>query len=340
MDNSAGFISYRLEERSYVSAAKRDIHSRVVAAGFSSKTAGEIDIIIAELTSNLIKHTPHGGEIIYRITGLPYNKVFEVFSLDNGFGENDIQRMLKDGLSSANTLGHGLGAIQRLSDHFQIYSMKGWGTVAFAQKYMVSPSLKPSAKTPVIVRAIQENIPGEDVCGDGYAVIHKENETQIFLGDGLGHGLEANIAVKMAIEAFRSCTEKRPADILRFIHEKVKKSRGLVAAIAILNHQEKVWTLCGVGNIMTRVYTGLEYKNYMAHNGILGLNVSHTLTNCEIPAERFQTLIMCSDGIKTKWDINKYVSILKYDPAILAASIFKDNARRTDDMSILAAKII
>jgi anti-sigma regulatory factor (Ser/Thr protein kinase) len=333
------FITYKLEERSYVSAAKRDIHNRATAAGFSSKAVGEIDIIIAELASNLIKHTPQGGELVYRITGEENHKLFEVFSMDNGYGENDIQRMLKDGHSSTNTLGHGLGAIQRLSDHFQIYSMKGWGTVAYAQKCMAPSILKTTSKTPVIVRVIQENIPGENVCGDGYWVKHSENETQIFLGDGLGHGPEANHAINQAIEAFKSNTDKIPGDILKSIHNNVKKSRGLVGAVAVLNHQEKMWSICGVGNIATRIYTGLEYKSYMPHNGILGLNISSNLTNCHVPAERFQTLIMCSDGLKTKWDITKYTSILKYDPAILAAAIFKDQARRTDDMSILVGKI-
>jgi anti-sigma regulatory factor (Ser/Thr protein kinase) len=334
-----GFITYRLEERSYVSAAKRDIHNHAAAAGFSPKAVGEIDIIIAELASNLIKHTPYGGELIYRICGEDANKLFEVFCIDSGYGENDIQRMVKDGNSSTNTLGHGLGAIQRLSDHFQIYSMKGWGTIAYAQKFMSTPSLKSNTKTPFILRALQENIPGENVCGDGFFVKYKENETHVFLGDGLGHGPEAKFAINLAIEAFKSSNEKKPADILRYIHDNVKKSRGLVGALAILNHQEKMWTLCGVGNIMTRIYTGLEYKNYMPHNGILGLNISNTLTNYQIPAERFQTLIMCSDGLKSKWDIIKYTSILKYDPAILAAALFKDQARRTDDMSILVGKI-
>ena len=40
--------------------------------------------------------------------------------------------MMKDGSSSTNTLGHGLGAINRLSDFFQIYSMRDWGTVSYS----------------------------------------------------------------------------------------------------------------------------------------------------------------------------------------------------------------
>jgi hypothetical protein len=48
---------------------------------------------------------------------------------------------------------------------------------------------------------------------------------------------------------------------------------------------------------------------------------------------------MCSDGLKSRWDTAKYPSILRYDLSILSASLLKDFARNTDDMSVLACKI-
>ena len=50
-------------------------------------------------------------------------------------------------------------------------------------------------------------------------------------------------------------------------------------------------------------------------------------------------LVMTSDGIKTRWETNKYPNIFKYDPGVLAAVIYKDYGRRTDDTSVLIAKI-
>jgi len=338
MDNTI-FSSFKIEERSYISIVKRDIHKIVEDAGFSTLKVGEIDIIIAELTSNLIKHTDRGGELIYRICcAESSDKYFEVYCIDGGPGTNDISRLAKDGNSSSNTLGHGLGAINRLSDYFQIYSMRGWGTVLYARKYITTPPLyKP--KESILLNTIQESYPGEKVCGDGYYIKHLGDETQIFLGDGLGHGHHAHDAIMAAINAFKSCEESNPIQILRFIHDKVKKTRGLVGTVAILNSKLKTWRIAGIGNISTRMYSGLEYKNYMPHNGIIGLNIPTSLSVYEGEAERYQTIIMASDGIKTKWDIAKYTSILKYDPAILAAAIFKDHARKTDDMTVLVGKI-
>ena len=59
----------------------------------------------------------------------------------------------------------------------------------------------------------------------------------------------------------------------------------------------------------------------MAYNGIIGLNVPRTLNAQVVDYEKGQTLIMCSDGIKSKWDTNRYAPIQRYDASILSASI-------------------
>ena len=55
MDNRP-FTSIRIEDRSYVAIAKREIHDAAVLASFNPSRVGVIDIAVAELTSNIIKH--------------------------------------------------------------------------------------------------------------------------------------------------------------------------------------------------------------------------------------------------------------------------------------------
>lgn len=337
MDENTVFSGYRIEDRSYLSFIKREIHNQISGGGFASMRAGEIDIIVSELTSNLIKHAGT-GEIIYRLSGEGDEMRFEVFCIDNGPGTNDIKRMMTDGVSSANTLGHGLGSIKRLSDFFQIYSQEGWGTIAYSCVAKQAPAI-PLKRRRMNIKAVQLCIPGERLCGDGYWIHESDYETRIFVGDGIGHGPNAHEAVQSAIEAFKKYESSEPVDILRHIHSQVKKTRGLVATVAILNHAQRSWKICGVGNIATRLYHGLESKNYMSYNGIIGLNIPNTMKSFEIPADQYSGIIMCSDGIKSRWDLHKYPSLLKYDPAIIAAAIFKDYARRNDDMTVLVGKI-
>lgn len=78
----------------------------------------------------------------------------------------------------------------------------------------------------------------------------------------------------------------------------------------------------------------------MGYNGVVGMNIPKTLNNSIVPAEKNQRLIMCSDGIRSGWDLSKYPGILRYDNAIIAASILKDFSRKTDDTSVLVASIL
>ena len=174
----------------------------------------------------------------------------------------------------------------------------------------------------VDLKALQVCIPGEKVCGDGYFVKETKTETRIFLGDGLGHGPNAHTAVSKAIEAFQECKESSPVEILRYIHQQVKKTRGLVGTVAIMNHAKKQWKIAGIGNITTKIYQGIESKNYMAYNGIIGLNIPNTMKDYEADVEKFQHILMYSDGIKSRWDIMQYPALFKYDPATIAGVIF------------------
>jgi anti-sigma regulatory factor (Ser/Thr protein kinase) len=337
--HSPHLIPYSIEERSYASVIKRDINRSLKESGYSQQKVGEVDIILSEITSNLMKHTHHGGKLLYRVNEDDSGAFFEMYCIDNGPGTNEMPRYMKDGISSSNTLGQGLGAINRLSDQFQIYSTINWGTVLYTRKNLGEKPRYRVKHTPLQIQVVQQPIPGETVCGDGYWVKHLPHATHLFVGDGLGHGPNALEATQKAIEAFRHCEECNPADVIRYMHDKVKKTRGLVGTVIVLDHTKKLWKIAGVGNIATRLYKGLEFRNFMPYNGIIGLNIPNKISDYEMAAESYQTLVMTSDGIRNKWDLGTYPALLKYNAGIIAASIFKDHARHSDDMTVLVAKL-
>lgn len=328
---------FKADDRSYFAILKKDIHALAVSAGFSEHKVGEIDIIVAEMTSNLVKHAG-GGQIWVKLVEDHDLQGIELISIDNGKGMADVARMTADGISTKNTLGQGLGAMKRLAHVFQVYSQKNWGTIVLARVFAEDPPLyKKAARTEI--KAVVLPKPGEEECGDGFSSITTADHIKLFLGDGLGHGADAAYAVQKAIAAFNECRDDDPVDIIRYINEQVKKTRGLVGTIAVFDVQQKTWRICGVGNIATKFFGPTMTKGYMAYNGIIGLNVPRNLNAQELPYENGQHLIMCSDGIKSRWDTLKYTGILRYDLSILAASIVKDFARNTDDMSVLTCKI-
>lgn len=124
------------------------------------------------------------------------------------------------------------------------------------------------------------------------------------------------------------------------MHEAVRNTRGLVVSLASFEADTNQWKLCGVGNIFTRMYNGIISKTYMAYNGAVGLTIPNTMKSSIFPIEKNQTLVMCSDGIRTRWELSKYPAILRNDNLILAAALYKDFARGTDDASVLVAKVL
>lgn len=337
MDNS--FTSYKVEERSYVSYIKREIHNHVLRGKFSETQAGKIDIIVSEISSNLVKHAG-SGELLFRISDPDEkNSVFEILGIDHGPGIADTARMIRDGVSTTHTLGQGLGAIHRLSDMAQLYSRPGWGTIVYAMVKTKNKMMTGTNTSGIDIRALCVNKPREMVCGDGYMVKRTKSEIIIFFGDGLGHGPRAKEAIDRAGEFLLDSKAEDPVEIIREMHEKIRRTRGLVGTLSVYNLQRNEWRVCGVGNISTRVYSGIQFKNYMSYNGTIGLNLPSSMNASTFPAETNQFVTMCSDGIRTRWDLNKYPSILKYDAIMLAAAIYKDNTRGTDDASVLIAKV-
>ena len=335
MDNS--YTSYPISDRSFIAYAKREIHLSAAKARFDETRIAEIDIIVSEMCSNLVKHG-NGGEMLMRITR--YNDeldLLELLCVDSGQGFDDAAKVMRDGFSTTQTLGHGLGSIARLSDMFQIFSRGGWGTILYSCKF--SGRITDHLRQKIDIKAVCVPKLSETVCGDGYDVKSHGSNLQILFGDGLGHGQAAYDAIEEARAMFRATDEEDPSQMLRALHNALRKSRGMVCTIASLNMKQNEWSICGVGNIMTRVYNGITYKNHMPHNGVIGMNIPKVLNNSLVQAEKNQRLIMCSDGIRSGWDLSKYPSILRYDNAVIAATIYKDFSRKTDDTSVLIASI-
>lgn len=331
----ATHISFPANDRSYFSLLKKDIHRSALAAGLGNSRVAELDIIVAELTSNLFKYGEN-GEILFGILkngDFPY---IEIICIDSGSGMQNPGRMLLDGYSTSNTMGHGLGSIKRLSDTFDIYSQVGWGTIVLSRIYING---KPAKKPGLVVHPLVIAKPGESTSGDG--IIYKTNKDSIklMLCDGLGHGLEANKAINEAAASFRVFPDISPTATLKFIHGAIRKTRGMVANVVHYDFRTKQWTSAGIGNIAARWFGPGISKNHMSYNGIVGHNIPGTMNDQQYSSDEYNQLILCSDGIKTRWDLTKYPLIQKCDPTILCAALYKDQARRTDDMSVIIIKL-
>ncbi len=332
----ATHISFAANDRSYFSLLKKEIHRRAQDVGIIPTRVNEIDLIVAEMTSNLFKYSDDGEILVgvFENAGEPY---IELISIDNGPGIANPGKMMQDGISTSNTMGMGLGSIKRLSDVFELYSQPGWGTIVLSRVFNDPKHAKKGGT--VNVRPIVVWKPGETCSGDGFVVKSTDKYIKMMLADGLGHGPEANKAINEAAIAFKVFPDFSPIETLRFIHSSIKKTRGAVISIVCYDYSSKMWTSAGVGNIATRLLGPTSFRNQMSYNGIVGHNIPNTMNDQQYPADMFNEIILCSDGIKTRWDLLKYPQIYKFDLSVLGAAIYKDHSRKNDDMSVIVAKI-
>jgi anti-sigma regulatory factor (Ser/Thr protein kinase) len=106
--------------------------------GFDDIDRTRIEIVILELTRNILAHAGT-GELHLDILEENGRRGMRVIAQDHGPGIADIALAMSDGFSTAQTLGAGLPGVRRLMDDFAIESEVGAGTMVRAVKWLGKP---------------------------------------------------------------------------------------------------------------------------------------------------------------------------------------------------------
>ncbi|NTU80781.1 MAG: anti-sigma regulatory factor [Chloroflexales bacterium] len=109
------------------------------AVGFGAVDRTRIEIVILELTRNLLVHARGGTLTLTRLSDSVRGAGIVIEATDTGPGIADIELALQDGYSTAHTLGAGLPGVRRLMDEFSIESTVGVGTRVRAVKWLTTP---------------------------------------------------------------------------------------------------------------------------------------------------------------------------------------------------------
>lgn len=103
--------------------------------GFNDIDRTRIEIAILELTRNMLGHAG-AGELQLSVVEDGSRRGMAVEARDAGPGISDVTLAMRDGYSTANTLGAGLPGVKRLMDDFEIESTVGVGTRVRAVKWL------------------------------------------------------------------------------------------------------------------------------------------------------------------------------------------------------------
>lgn len=106
---------------------RQAVRERAIAQGFSLVDQTKLVTAASELARNTIEYGGGGDVEILEVANGTRKGVNLVFS-DHGPGIADVELAMKDGYSSGNGLGLGLGGARRLSSEFSIDTRPGQGT--------------------------------------------------------------------------------------------------------------------------------------------------------------------------------------------------------------------
>lgn len=323
-----------VSEASQAGEARRKATAFAAELQMSEAQCGEVALVATEMATNLVKHAGR-GHILFRPLQESGRGGLQITSVDKGPGISDISHALENGPLAAGSLGSGLGTIKRVPDFFDLYSVPGSGTVVSAEFWV--PKTQSKTQMPIEVGVVSEPIRGEDCCGDGWFVRHSEEGALIMVVDGLGHGVLASEAAREAEQVFSKTKEPSLIGILTDIHDALKKTRGAAIAVARIDTQRGILTFAGVGNIGGAIVSQGFGRNMTSHNGTLGIRMER-VQEFTYPWNRENLLVMHSDGLISRWDLEGYPGIWNKPASVIAALLHRDFNRGRDDVTVLVAK--
>jgi anti-sigma regulatory factor (Ser/Thr protein kinase) len=314
--------------------ARRNAAELASQLQLDESTMGRLSILVSEATTNLLKHAGGGDLFVHPLNGASCQGI-EILAVDHGPGITDLSRSLQDGYSTSGTLGGGLGAMNRLSQVFDIDTRAGKGTVLVSRVWPETAPVPPAPGLEVAGLSVAK--PNETVCGDAWDHRKVREGTLILVADGLGHGPEAALAADRAVQIFRETRLTSPALIVADVHAALRHTRGAAVAVILLDRGHGRITWSGVGNITGVISSPVKRQHLVSQNGITG-HQAPRITEIAHPWSVGSLLVLTSDGLMNRWDLDAYPGLALRHPGIIAGTLFRDFARGTDDATVVVAR--
>jgi anti-sigma regulatory factor (Ser/Thr protein kinase) len=327
-----------IEEASQCAEARRSAVRLARDLGFDEVRAGQVAIVVTEAVTNILKHAGR-GEILLQITDRGRKDAvqeLELLSLDRGPGMPDIEQCLQDRYTTGTSRGEGLGAIRRLSDESDFYSVPGEGTAILA-RWCSMKSLGGGIQH-LRVGGISVSKHGEEFCGDAWGVQQINDTATVLLADGLGHGYDASQASLEAVRILRENPDQPPGLLVDFAHKALRKLRGAAISVARFDFAQDQIAFAGLGNVTGQIYEGAQRSQHLVSvNGTAGHQAARIREfNYSWPAGGI--FLMHSDGLTTATSLDSRPALAFHDPTLIAGVLYRDFARGHDDATVVVAK--
>jgi serine/threonine protein phosphatase PrpC len=182
---------------------------------------------------------------------------------------------------------------------------------------------------------------GQAESGDLHLVAPVSNGVLVAVVDGLGHGEEAAVAARLAVQTLERFAEEPPLSLLQRCHAALRGTRGVVMSLARFDAPRGTMTWLGVGN----VEGVLHHANWadrsvrdslITRGGIVGSELPAVQAGV-MPVEAGDTLVFSTDGIRGGF--SEEVSA-REQPQHLADQLLSRYGKGTDDALVLVARYL
>jgi len=324
-----------VQDQSAIAVVRRFAQRLATRHGWPKLRVDELAIVATEATTNILRYAGKGRVLINAMPEPEGEQIVMVFT-DRGPGISDLDNMIQDGVSSGDSAGLGLGAIQRLSNSFDIFSGPETGTT------IVCSFTKGDAAPGYGIDAIGLRVchPNERVCGDHFLLRQTPKATDVLICDGLGHGPEADAAGQEVREAVlhSRASNSEPGAVMGEVTEQLVGKRGAVAALVHIAQPEMTLRYAALGNIATLRVRGDEIKRLPVRDGRIGARTTRGYEE-SFDLEPGDLIILHSDGLRTLRDNFLPQGLLHKSPLLIAGYLLDRAFRGRDDASIVVLRV-
>ena len=315
-----------IEDSSQIGHARRTAQQLAERNGFDATDCGRVALVATELASNILKHATR-GELHLRILPRASGAGIEMIAVDRA-GGFDVHACLADGFSTRGTQGIGLGAVSRQTEVFDVYADTR-GAVLLARLYPRGDKA-PDQRFGVS----QHSLHNDPACGDVWHLAFDGPCISALVIDGLGHGEDAERAGRAGEKAFAHAPFSTPVHLVEDIHRDMLGTRGGALAIAQFDSHRDALRFVGIGNIGASLIEPGKSRGLASHPGIVG-GQYRKAQPFDYAQVNGQLLIMYSDGLQSRWNLQDYPGLVHRHPAVIAAILHRDFCRGRDDVTVL-----
>ena len=185
--------------------------------------------------------------------------------------------------------------------------------------------------------AAERAFDGASESGDCYLVKPYAHGALVAVADGLGHGPDAAVAAKTAMEILEADAHLPITMLLQRCHEHLRPTRGAALSLAVFDGRQEMMTWLGVGSVdgvVLRAPPASGSERLVLRAGLVGRQLP-TLHPAVVQLAPGDTLVLVTDGVREDFAERLAVN----GPVGCSADhILARHAKGTDDALVLVVR--